>query len=111
MHLFDQLVAEIIQDVKVNRLNIEHSEDYPAAKISLFFVLLRKEIRRNMLEAEKILKDLTINRPNIKKHTVEYNRTINRRTRDFLVVHKLIEELKRIYTLIESEVQCKKNGK
>ncbi|KAI9578707.1 hypothetical protein GQX74_009281 [Glossina fuscipes] len=61
----------------------------------------QKVIKTDNKEAETVLQDLTIGKPNLEKNIVGYNKTVNRNIRDFLIVHKLIEEMKHVYELVE----------
>uniref|UniRef100_A0A1B0FAX1 Uncharacterized protein n=1 Tax=Glossina morsitans morsitans TaxID=37546 RepID=A0A1B0FAX1_GLOMM len=108
LHTFEQLIADVIADVNVNKTNIEHGEEYSAKKIIQFFDKLKKEVRFNIQEAETVLQDLTIEKPNLEENIVDYNKTVNRNTRDFLIVHKLIEEIKHVYELVE--LYCNNNN-
>uniref|UniRef100_A0A1A9USF2 Uncharacterized protein n=1 Tax=Glossina austeni TaxID=7395 RepID=A0A1A9USF2_GLOAU len=57
----------------------------------------RKVIKTNNEEAETVLQDL----PNLEENIVDYNKTVNRNIRGFLIVHKLIEEIKNVYESVE----------
>uniref|UniRef100_A0A1B0GAI1 Uncharacterized protein n=1 Tax=Glossina morsitans morsitans TaxID=37546 RepID=A0A1B0GAI1_GLOMM len=89
----NELIADVIGDVNVNKTNIEYGEEYSAKEIIQFFNKLKKQVRFNIEEAETVLQDLTIVKPNLEEIIVDYNKTVNRNIRDFLIADKLIEEI------------------
>uniref|UniRef100_A0A1B0C0H1 Uncharacterized protein n=1 Tax=Glossina palpalis gambiensis TaxID=67801 RepID=A0A1B0C0H1_9MUSC len=62
----------------------------------------QKVIKTDNKEAETVLQDLTIGKPNLSvtiKRLIEMY--ISNPVWDFLIVHKLIEEMKHVYELVE----------
>ncbi|KAM7348801.1 uncharacterized protein ACRADG_007990 [Cochliomyia hominivorax] len=105
LHNFIQLIDYASQDTNENKTVIEHGEEIQIDKIIKFLDRVKHEIKINMLETNKLMDAMGIEKPDLSDNTVEFNSNLGRRVRDFLIIKNLIEELQRVIEMVEMDCQ------
>ncbi|XP_073828482.1 uncharacterized protein [Musca autumnalis] len=108
LHNFQQLVEFALQYNNENRRSIEHNEDINIKIILELFENLKTQINHSMHEAEHVLRNMNIEKPDLNANTVEFNRTHAPKLRDFLIIKEFMEYVEDVKKILENF--CQVNG-